>query len=111
MKLAELKKLAEAATPGPWEWRPYTEYGERRSAVTYKRGSKIVSDSWGYEADKNAAFIAAANPATIKALIELAEQMQEALVECQNIAIDRNFATDKADKALAAYERFNKGEE
>jgi len=56
-----LKALAEAATPGPWQ---LVSEGIRR----IESASEFVCESGGME-DQDAAFIAAANPATILALL------------------------------------------
>jgi hypothetical protein len=60
--LADLERLARAATPGPW----HTEFG----GVLGPDGDS-VGRTWGtVNADRNAAFIAQANPKTVLALIE-----------------------------------------
>lgn len=61
--LDDLERKADAATPGPWECRvtPIIEC----STLRWAQGD--MADPGRHEAD--AAFIAAANPATVKALI------------------------------------------
>jgi len=67
-----LKKLAEAATPGPWCWdkgedpRPHT-YG---IATDADPECMVVNQDFGIELKEDAYFIAAASPATILALLE-----------------------------------------
>lgn len=81
---ARLRELAEAATPGPWElWtasdaRPHSIVGP----TSWRReGAKVgnivdvrhygaTDAKYGPEQTTNAAFIAAANPATILALLD-----------------------------------------
>ncbi|WUR15666.1 DUF551 domain-containing protein [[Empedobacter] haloabium] len=56
----ELLKLAEAATPGPWI---LSKYGSVMDTVK----QEVLSPAWAAHADK--LYIAAANPAVIKALL------------------------------------------
>jgi hypothetical protein len=99
--LAELRRLAEAATPGPWfcdgvsaeEGRgKYTAYevtvpnsrGDHQSIVdTFNSGIAEIHeeeyDRWDEVGRRNAAFIAAANPAAILALIDRTEKAEAAL--------------------------------
>lgn len=69
MTHAELRRLAEAATPGPWyvEKRPHT-YWEMRT----KYGSLIFRDA--NECD--AAYIAAVNPKTVLGLLDEIERLR-----------------------------------
>ena len=80
-KLAELRRLAEAATPGPWE-----AFG----AVDGRRGERwlgVTTDMRAIESARagdvfaaqnctrqDALFIAAANPATVLALLDAAAE-------------------------------------
>ena len=66
--LAELRRLAEAATPGPWEWdddhaRPGLRHGRSFGGVLFRCGALYGPDA------ADAAFIAAANPAVVLALL------------------------------------------
>jgi hypothetical protein len=94
--LTELRRLAKAATPGPWispprqnDYGPWVKIGKfvpstrgdlslwwHEVAVTrsYLRNSQAVYD----KADPDAAYIAAANPATILRLLDLIEQLSDA---------------------------------
>ncbi len=99
--ITELKKLAEATAPGPWEF--------KNDGYVYcqSTGEKVCSPhSTLHDSEKISAhikdvkrkgkFIAAANPATILQMIALIEQMGDAL-ECHaDIGV-------VAEKALAAY--------
>jgi len=67
--LDALEKLADEATPGPWNYEGtgYTDDGAQYREVT--SSAEVIFGEWGVPSEENAAFIAAANPATIKALI------------------------------------------
>ena len=89
----ELERLARAATPGPW-----SVHEQRPSASTSISGTFIHAgpdhaDDTGFslvartytrdgleERERNAAFIAAANPATILSLLSANREMREALL-------------------------------
>src|SRR6185437_2057895 len=103
--VAELKRLAEEATPGPWtQW---VEHGdvwsgvpERNSPGNMGGGSLGIrvcdcdADDYDGENDEEAeaqakataAYIAAANPQTILALIERLETLEEAVKGAHVIA-------------------------
>ena len=97
MNLTELRKLAEAATPGQWE-----SY-ETRVYLPHNSGGFDIRNS--PNAENNAAYIAAANPATILALLDLIAQCKEALMA--NI-IGTSGRTPKTHEALAAIEQWEK---
>jgi len=61
VNLAELRRLAEAATPGPWRLDPVAD-GE-----CHIIGGRAVV---GYADERSALFIAAACPATVLALLD-----------------------------------------
>lgn len=69
-RLAELRRLAGAATPGPWEWDANSNlWGDAREVLVLQSGPDHA----------DAAFIEAANPATILALLdEVARQAARA---------------------------------
>lgn len=81
--LAELKRLAQKATPGPWT---YYAYG----ADVRGQRNTLIADVRGYGAglpvDANGSFMAAANPQTILALIERLETLEEAVKGAHVIA-------------------------
>lgn len=100
--LAELKRLAEAATSGPWEKRSYQsgtvcvvmrewigpktkEYGHGFLAAHMTAYNIDFQDEHLIDAEKNAtaSFIAAANPAAILSLIERVEKAEAELLEMQ----------------------------
>lgn len=67
-KYAELRRLAEAATPGPWEVK-HTSDGDVIQ-TEYERGGWEIADERADVPHQNAAFIAAANPSTILSLLD-----------------------------------------
>lgn len=90
--LTELKRLAEAATPGPWAARPGDGVLDGRSKFETKRHVLIyalddcdthpIADAscnhtcrMPDEQEANAAFIAAANPATFLSIIAQIEHL------------------------------------
>ena len=75
----ELKALCERATPGPWMHTPgyYNDSGGQYDQIDSP--VEIISGEWGGPSGDNAAFIAAANPATILALLSANRDMREAL--------------------------------
>ena len=86
---SELERLAKDATPGPWDWghemQPSSEEWTLNPGILIAEGTDGTPE--GDSIDRaNAAFIAAANPATVLALLsELSqskareERMREAL--------------------------------
>ncbi len=83
MTLDELLALAEATTPGPWVTLPWPQ---RPAVYVYKgenrRRWSVISAGTLYRRD--AAYIAAANPATIAALVKRAKAA-EAVVEAARL--------------------------
>lgn len=88
VNIEELKRLAEAATPGPW----MHIFGD---SVVYDRmsdgcrGNSIVAKPFGSTTNNaNLSYIAAANPATILALIADFERITKQHGELQS-ALER----------------------
>jgi hypothetical protein len=91
MNTNELKKLAEAATPGPWHIRtnrhPNTDGTPWGWLDLYEAGSMRqaspdgVQVTWsrGRQSENNARYIAAANPAAILKLLAINAELVEAL--------------------------------
>lgn len=96
LDLPRLRELALKATPGPWSTRPEADGDRLFSRLLGANinpdgsprgdgdlnGGVFVVETKGRDAIVNAAFIAAANPATFLALLDLAEsagRMQEAV--------------------------------
>ena len=76
--LKRLKEMAEKATPGPykvWDGSPW-----HAMSVHYEQGGRGVfkcdwmNDVGMKQAERNAAYFAALDPATVLALIEMAER-------------------------------------
>ena len=71
--VAELRRLAEAATPGPWDYyRPhpnYRAYAVDRVMPGGHLGEDVATTGDVY-AEENGAYIAAANPAVVLALLD-----------------------------------------
>lgn len=89
MDIDKLKKLADAATPGPWCWgmryvaQPAKENGYRFIAQHPMAETAVEGEQW--EAD--AAFIAASRE-MIPALIEEVERLQHAVSSQADYSID-----------------------
>lgn len=76
--LAELRRLAEVATPGPWQ----ASFDQSEVASPCGDGSYdlvCAAIANGATDPKNAAFIAAANPAAILALLDCVASAEAAL--------------------------------
>lgn len=72
-QLAELRRLAENATPGPWDYyRPHPNYRAYEVGQVMPAGylGEAVAATEDVYAEKNAAFIAAANPAAVLGLLD-----------------------------------------
>lgn len=91
---AELKRLAEAATPGPWHaaggyLTVRDPEGRSFSNTIYhldemgQPGPMLAFQAVPFAKSSDAAYIAAANPQAILFLIEENERMREALEECR----------------------------
>ena len=72
---AELRRLAAAATPGPWEYREMVEPGS--AGVTHPHGWVDAVIACGANEMRDAAYIAAANPATMLALLDRLEKAEK----------------------------------
>lgn len=112
---AELKRLADGATPGPWEWdevmNPFYNDPEGRSCggdgtgmaeffQTDANGETIFDDKgevrgvlpWKFN---NAAFMAAANPAVVLALLSEIEGLK---AELESAKINEDIWSDIAEE-------------
>ena len=69
-----LKRLAEAATPGPW----FTETGGIYNAT---RGYMITPTGDSDQDRTDAAFIAAANPLAVLALLDRIDELEQVYIE------------------------------
>lgn len=82
MNTTELKKLAEAATPGPWVHA--TDIGQIGSIETLHgtvvaQSQSLICDDVRKQRDNNSKYIAAANPAAILKLLAINAELVEAL--------------------------------
>ena len=89
----ELLALAEAAAPGPWRADGEHGYIDCVCTKTFCIASDIEKE--------DAAFIAAANPETIKQLVELCRLQHDALTDDSLV---------KINNAIAAFNKFEGGE-
>lgn len=109
--LDALEKLADEATPGPWEPVSISGYGSPFSIrMAYQSDNPNASKThYGIQSVRtrgDAHFIAAANPATIKALIAELREARGLLKE----ALD-DFISDEMEQAIRAFlARNGKGE-
>ena len=97
--VAELRILAENATPGPWDYyRPHPNYRTYEVSQVMPAGylGEAVAATEDVYAEKNAAFIAAANPAVVLGLLD----DRDALLDCLAIAVSLLVLalTPKADR-------------
>lgn len=93
MKLPDIRKLCEEATPGPWEW----ETSER----LYAPGNGYVIDGHADEITKgDAAFIAASRTLLPKLL-----KVAEAAIKCRDCdPADSQKAWNEIEEAIAELE-------
>lgn len=87
----KLRRLAEAATPGPW--RTYRE--SDFDGIMIESDSKCICafDTWEHRPDErepDAAFIAAANPTTVLALLDDNEALRKQLDIATELLDSRN---------------------
>ena len=106
MNLQDLRKLAEAATPG--DWGAYID-----SADECFRIETEDYDIGVIYSHKDGGFIAAANPATVIALIDLIAQCKEALEAQENDwqRLEWGYNLEirhQINKAIAAIEQWEK---
>lgn len=111
--LDALEKLADEATPGKWRNAVYSRERVIVAGLASKAFVKVLGKpphsngkDCAIQADANAAFIAAANPATIKALIAELKEAREHLARCVEL-VPAPGAIEAADAFLA---RNGKGE-
>ena len=93
LDLDSLEKLADEATPGPWvyEGTGYTDDGGQYREVTSP--AEVIFGEWSTPSEENAAFIAAANPQAIKALIA---ELKEARAVIDRLASSEAFDVPQA---------------
>ncbi len=105
--LDALEKMADEATPGPWE-QSHREGDDEmyRTQVYTADGETIASLAWypkdmgggriGTYREANAAFMAAANPATIKTLIAELRDARSTVEELLYAHTDKSIAMGRA---------------
>jgi hypothetical protein len=97
--MTDLRRLAEAATKGPWQT------SERSGGGAYVRhGARTVADVRYSHGRDDAAFMAAANPQTVIALLNVrdaAEEADDAIIELVNTG----WSSLSEQRALAARDR------
>lgn len=79
--LAELKSKAEYATPGPWEYREDNAAGynieSQNDYIVYSGTDSDCECDYGCEKESNAAYIAAANPKVVLALLDEIDRLNK----------------------------------
>ena len=85
MNIEELKRLAEAATPGPWSSHPNGYYGVHSNTGTICSTGEKIAD---------ALYIAAANPAAILELIQQRDELLAALRGLYNVICYHDLTPD-----------------
>lgn len=85
-ELARLKELAEKATPGEWRADRYVILSPKGHTLgrTYAISENCIQRMEVVDSYDNAAFIAAANPQTVLALIDDLVKTRDALAHCRN---------------------------
>lgn len=99
--LSELKRLAEAATPGPWtyEGEGYNDHGGRTHVIT-SPCEEVLTESGGISSE-NAEYIAAANPAAIIATANEITRLHAAWQASNDDNLLKAHAITRLDAALA----------
>lgn len=85
-----LKAAAEKATPGEWVYFPKNTSIEYDVGSDESQGSILYVDSGDFtqaQTDRNGEFIALANPANIRALVEALEKAQQRIAELESCTV------------------------
>lgn len=90
----KLREMAQAATPGPW----YSKWPEERCAWKDIGHSRYPVAYTGdcFDDAPNAAFIAAANPATVLALLDEVEHSRSVLKSYSKVLVEISESLDIA---------------
>lgn len=131
-KTAQLLALAEVATPGPWIAKDVSGAGLeihmkhprypdktwpafgtgaayiKRGLVAYETWVQFPTEELNVAQARNAAFIAAANPETIKQMC-LREQKLVELVRLQHDALEEFRSMSACDEAIEAFNTWENG--
>jgi hypothetical protein len=107
MNLDNLEALAKAATPGPWR---YTANGIIGSDAMPDEQFIVLWDDDGRNRFNDYPFIAASNPETILALIDLVREMGEVLENLEKVKGRHHTeqAYNRCIEALAKYKDMTK---
>lgn len=111
--LSTLERLCAEATPGPWKAEP-SLYTETQAWVSCDGGQRLLtidSDPDLGFGDRDAAFIAAADPVTVAALVELAQAVLDADDPSDPAITDERCDCAKCVRLLAAQAPFAAGRE
>lgn len=91
INLDTLRKTAEAATPGPWTHEPYEAQNQNGDYfggwLLDADGEYVVADV----SDRDGAFMAAANPETVLALLSRVEKAEQAVQRVREALRDREY--------------------
>ncbi|EAA5636597.1 ead/Ea22-like family protein [Salmonella enterica subsp. enterica serovar Virchow] len=104
-----LRQLAERATKGPW--RAFSDIGTETYAIHTRRDKRCGNViKWaGFDCQKNAKanaeFIAAANPATVLALLDELEHYKSREERVTKLVMDNSTSWDALYKKLEAAEK------
>lgn len=100
--LEELKRLAKAATPGPWQ---VSLNGSGEDGWVEDSNSQYLTTGYeGEMAAKDVRFIAAANPAAVLALIERVEELTGANIVNRNAIRLQREAREVAEARVSKLE-------
>lgn len=107
-QLRELREKAEKATPGPWETAETPGFGHDHAPYTVVNGdNEQITECWDNtpgawkpeQNEGNAAFIAAANPQTVIALLDEIERLREALNDKHSkLQVDANIEREYSNR-------------
>jgi hypothetical protein len=108
----ELRKIAEAATPGPWKW--WTSCSWRRLKHDRPGLSMNVAEPFiardGHPdldiSEANATYIASFSPSTTRALLDQVQELREALEAIERC--ESQFSHDPLKRAVWAVEHCRK---
>lgn len=108
-----LREAAEKATPGRWEYYPgNTSIEYNVDSMDEDQGSIVYVDSGDFtqkQTDLNGTFIAAANPATVLALLDELEAKEEQRANWFQMAQKLGEDLDAAEKHIAELRDWNAG--
>ncbi|ENF0103026.1 TPA: ead/Ea22-like family protein [Escherichia coli] len=101
-----LRQLAEEATPGPWRYLKTTPFMD--AEISAENHTRVVNLLAGDVTAYNSEFIAAANPATVLALLDENLQLQRNKDSLEAVAVAmRDDMRDAREKLEAAENRNN----